>query len=813
MECAKTEYDEFYDYITQGANIRSRATWYEKGEKNNKYFLNLEKSNKKRSSVRKIILSDGKLTTNPKTILTELESFYSSLYKDNGCHPSESSFFNIEVPSLSEELRSVCEGQITYNECYSVLRSFQKNKTPGNDGLTIEFYLAFWPSFGKYIVDSINYSYEFGELSNSQKQAIITLIEKKGKDKRMIKNWQPISLINVDAKIISKVLAKRLEKVLPVIIHADQNAFVKGRSIFDAVRTIDDMVDYTKRNNLSGFLIAIDFEKAFDTLSFNFLIRTLHKFNFGPSFIHWIRVLYNNVSSCVMNNGFTTAPFMLGRGVRQGDPLSPYLFIIALEILAERIRSDSKIQGFRIGEEMVKLSLFADDMTCFLRDGDSYITLFQVLECFGDCSGLKVNHEKTEMLALGNNTIHDMTFAKHKVCEVIKILGVYFGYDLKQRHDLNFTETLKAIKKSINLWKWRSLSLLGRIQIVNTFAIPKLMYRSSVIALPKGLVKEVNSILYGFIWNGKGKVKRQVLISDLEKGGLKMLDIESMIKAKRVAFLKTFLEEYPSPWKTILNNLLAPIGGCFVLHCNFDTSKLKIHLPAYYKECLEAWSDLNGKKPSSSQEVLNEIIWNNKFICLDKRSTYRKDLIDLGFLRIGDLISVNCSFSLYFLTPLTSPEQRFFLMSIVNSIPSEWRALAKASTNLSSNVPIPSTPTIKTDNSNLTPISYVSSRQIYQFFLERKQIPPTAKQKLQDKYSDTIVDWEKVFSLAFNVTLESKLREFQYKILNCILYTNEKLFRLGLTDSPCCAFCQEDIESIEHLLFSCKVSFKFWQHV
>ena len=90
-----------------------------------------------------------------------------------------------------------------------------------------------------------------------------------------------------------------------------------------------------------------------------------------------------------MNNGFTTVPFMLGRGVRQGDPLSPHLFIIALEILAERIRSDSIIQGLRIVEEMVKLSLFADDMTCFLRDKDSYITLFQLLECFGDCSGLK----------------------------------------------------------------------------------------------------------------------------------------------------------------------------------------------------------------------------------------------------------------------------------------------------------------------------------------------------------------------------------------------------------------------------------------
>ena len=118
---------------------------------------------------------------------------------------------------------------MTIGECFNALNGFQKNKTPGNDGLTAEFYLAFWPILGEHLVTCRNYAHNHGELSNSQKQAVITLLEKKGKDKRLIKNWRPISLINVDTKIASKALAKRLENILPDLIHYNQNAYVKGR--------------------------------------------------------------------------------------------------------------------------------------------------------------------------------------------------------------------------------------------------------------------------------------------------------------------------------------------------------------------------------------------------------------------------------------------------------------------------------------------------------------------------------------------------------------------------------------------------------
>ena len=377
LEILKTEYDLQYEYIAQGAIIRSRARWYEKGEKSNQYFLNLESSRGKKSTIRKILKEDQSLTTNPKEIMDELRSFYSNLYQVNSTKESEASldaFLNsVSVPTLSEIQKEKCEEKLTIGECFYILNGFQKNKTPGNDGLTAEFYLAFWPILGKHLVACLNYAHNHGELSNSQKQAVITLLEKKGKDKRLIKNWRPISLINVDTKIASKALAKRLENILPDLIHYNQNAYVKGRSIFDAIRTIDDVLEYTKCSDQSGILVTIDFEKAFDSLDHRFLLKVLRTFNFGPSFIQWIRTFYSNVSSCVINNGFATSYFNVDRGVRQGDPLSPLLFILSLEVLACSIRQNDKIQGIKIEDEVVKISLFADDMTCFLRNKSSYI--------------------------------------------------------------------------------------------------------------------------------------------------------------------------------------------------------------------------------------------------------------------------------------------------------------------------------------------------------------------------------------------------------------------------------------------------------
>ena len=551
------------------------------------------------SSVRKIFNAEGTLITDPQKIRQEIESFYSDLCKNDTLLPPKTiltSFLgNPDIPKLSQSDAQVCEGKLTISECFKSLQLFQNNKSPGNDGLTVEFYKAFWQVVGREImVDSLNYSYDHGELSNSQKQAIITLIEKKDKDKRYLSNWRPISLINVDVKIGSKAIAKRLETVLPGIIHYNQCAYVKGRTIFDAIRTVDDIMEFTERYSINGTMICIDFKKAFDTVSRDFLFKTLHVYGFGYSFIQWIHTFYKNVSSCVLNNGFSTAPFSVERGVRQGDPLSAYLFIMVLEILCISVRRNKDIQGITVDTEEIKLELFADDLTGFLRNDHSLRKFMELEEAFGECSGLRINHEKSEVMLVGNGRHYslrnDIEIGDLKIKHSVKILGVHFTYDSRAKRRLNFDEIVTSIKQKLHIWRWRDLTIMGRIQIVKTFIIPIFLYRASMICSDQEFVKEVNKIIFDFIWKGKDKVKRSVLVGDIEDGGLKAPHLMSMIETQRIICCKKLACDEPSSWKTILLHYLKPVGGKLILCCNFDVKMLPIKLPPFYEDCLKSFA-------------------------------------------------------------------------------------------------------------------------------------------------------------------------------------------------------------------------------
>ena len=273
--------------------------------------------------------------------------------------------------------------------------------------------------------------------------------------------------MNCDYKIAAKAIANRLKRVLPRLIDHDQSGFLKGRFIGENIRLVDATIKYTATKNIPGLLLFPDFEKVFDTVEWSFIQKTFRHFNFGPTIINWIKLFYNDTESSILNNGWSSDFFKLGRGVRQGCPLSPYLFILCVEVLADVIRKNCDIKGITVNGSKVIISQYADGTTLIL-DGSrrSLTTSLKVLDLFSKISGLR---KKTEALWIGDNG-----GSEEKLCpeielkwmrDKVKTLGVWLSTDPVLMMKANYDEKLTKLKASLGCWEMRRLSLLGKITV------------------------------------------------------------------------------------------------------------------------------------------------------------------------------------------------------------------------------------------------------------------------------------------------------------------------------------------------------------
>ena len=340
---------------------------YEKSEPDISFYSKLESQKKAKARISQLAeTKDGEIYTDNNNMVRIAGNFYKNLFTPDRVNEKiqQKLLGNVKT-KLSKEARADLDKPISEGEVKDAIDRLPMGKSPGVDGFPVEFYKEYWHKI-KHLFMGYLREVKGDGLSASRNMSIIKLIYKKTGEIFLLTYYRPISLINVDIKIITKVLAERLKLVLHTILHATQTA-VYGRKIDQNIHMIRDLIDLANQNDDTAAFIFLDQEKAFDRVNHGFLFRTMEAFGIGENFISWVSNIYSNASSMVSINGFFSEKIPLRRGVRQGCPLSALLYVLVIEILALQLRLNPNIVGFTIEGEKIISAHYMDDTTIIIK--------------------------------------------------------------------------------------------------------------------------------------------------------------------------------------------------------------------------------------------------------------------------------------------------------------------------------------------------------------------------------------------------------------------------------------------------------------
>ena len=657
-----------------------------------------------------------------------------------------------------------------------------------------------------------------GQLTDTQGSGILSLNFKSG-DETSLNNWRPITLLNVDYKIIARVLAYRLQKVIAKVVSSDQNGYIKNRFIGFSIRQIQDVIDYAEDCNLNGVLLFLDYQKAFDSIEWNFMNMTLEKFGFGSSFINLVKMLYKNANNRIVNNGWVSNSFGISRGIRQGCPISALLYILVAEVMAERIRNNNQIRGIKIGRsKTLKLTQMADDTTIFLESEHNIPILLDEIQSFSEVSGLVLNKSKTKGLLLGRNRrnvhfIHGIDFSM----SAIKALGIYFSTNRQESQRLNWNKLLEDIQNLLNSWKRRKLTLLGKITILKTLAMSKCNYLLQCITVTSEGLAKLEHLFFKFIWNDKpDKIKRKQLTQNYDKCGLRMVDIKTQLQTFQIKWVHRLVNGNDANWKTIPQFYFDKYGKHFSLFkMNFGSEKnLKnIKLPSFYKNLVSAWVNAGGcctDEPKSFVNIRKQVIWGNRFIKWNGKCLLYKNWIDDNMLYVNDIISPAGEIDTTWILEKLHVKQNWIseIYKLKRAIPETWKNILKGRESRKSIVNTNIGLFLYDQNNNKTfnlPLeNLLQNRHISSFLRNRNVIRP-----IMEKYWVEHLNlpphsefWDPVYKSLLTDLQSNKLKEYRFKLINAILPCKQLLFKWKLTDNSLCEICKIT-ENYNHLFIEC----------
>ncbi|GJV12474.1 RNA-directed DNA polymerase, eukaryota [Tanacetum coccineum] len=479
--------------LSQKAKIR----WSIEGDEKSKYFHGI--LNKKRSQLAiRGALVNGDWITDPSDVKNE---FFNHFKKQFLPPQSPRICFDFVFPTrLSSDQVEELERDVSYDEVKGVVWDCGTNKSPGPDGFCFEFFHKYWTFIDQDVFMAVKDFFMNGRFPRGCNSSFIALIPKI-QDAKFVKDFRPISLIRSVYKIIAKILANRLCLFLPYLISDVHSAFVSNRQILDGPFILNELLSWCKHKNFNGMIFKVDFEKAFDSVKWDYLDETLKAFGFGQKWCRWIGGCLNNAMGSMLVNGSPSSEFKFYKGLKQGDPLSPFLFILIMETLHlsfMRILNAGLYKGISLNDSFRISHLFYVDDVVFVGDwNDTNIqTLLNVLKCFYLASGLKINLHKSKLMGIGINSSVVESAANIIGCSILsspfKYLGVKVGGNMSRI--ISWDEFISKVSSRLSKWKLKNLSIGGRLTLLKSVLTSIPLYHMSIYKVPMGVLNKLESI-------------------------------------------------------------------------------------------------------------------------------------------------------------------------------------------------------------------------------------------------------------------------------------------------------------------------------
>jgi hypothetical protein len=518
VEDRKLKFSTLWKYLRSKEVImfqRSRSNWLKEGDTNTKFFHGSVKARSKRNQLLAIRGEEGWLES-PNLIKEAAASYFENHVSSTVCERPK--LDGIVFPQLSEEENNCLISPFSMEEIEEVVQCSDGNKSPGPDGFNFAFLKNFWDLIKGEIQILFDQFHGNSCLPKSFLSFFITLIPKVSSP-CSFSDFRPISLLGCLYKIIAKVLTKRLASVMDTVISTNQSAFIKGRNLVDGVLIVNELVDLAKKSKKECLIFKVDFEKAYDSVDWSFLEYMLRRCGFSVKWIGWIRACVFAGNLSVLVNGSPTGEISIQRGLKQGDPLAPFLFLLVVEgfsgVMREAV-SMGLYRGFAVGGSSVAIShlQYADDTLCIGEASvENLWALKAILRGFEMASGLKVNYWKSGLVGVNVPSAFMDTACMFLNCRQGTIPFKYLGLPIgaNPRSENTWNPLIDLLRKRLFSWRNRHISFGGRIVLLNAVlnAIP--IFYLSFLKMPLKVRKKVIRIQREFLWGGGRGVEKRSL--------------------------------------------------------------------------------------------------------------------------------------------------------------------------------------------------------------------------------------------------------------------------------------------------------------